>query len=88
MVEKKANPSPRRIIFYRDGVSEGQFKTVLETEVPRLKGIPLITHTISSADLATVSRLSEVGYEPYTQNHCDRCWKTPPRSLLPPTTTG
>lgn len=42
MVEKKANPSPRRIIFYRDGVSEGQFKTVLETEVPHLKGIALI----------------------------------------------
>ncbi|KAF8313410.1 Piwi-domain-containing protein [Clavulina sp. PMI_390] len=37
MVEKKSNPAPRRIIFYRDGVSEGQFKTVLDTEVPLLK---------------------------------------------------
>ncbi|EPQ59451.1 argonaute-like protein [Gloeophyllum trabeum ATCC 11539] len=29
-VEKKANPVPKRIIFYRDGVSEGQFKQVLD----------------------------------------------------------
>jgi len=27
----------KRIIFYRDGVSEGQFRTVLEQEVPRIK---------------------------------------------------
>jgi len=37
MKEKKANPNPKRIIFYRDGVSEGQFKTVLEDEVPLIK---------------------------------------------------
>ena len=29
-VEKKALPAPKRIIFYRDGVSEGQFAHVLE----------------------------------------------------------
>lgn len=29
-VEKKALPAPKRIIFYRDGVSEGQFSHVLE----------------------------------------------------------
>ena len=28
--EKKASPNPKRIIFYRDGVSEGQFKQVLD----------------------------------------------------------
>jgi len=36
--EKKANTAPKRIIFYRDGVSEGQFKQVLEIELPRIKG--------------------------------------------------
>ncbi|CCM03176.1 uncharacterized protein FIBRA_05298 [Fibroporia radiculosa] len=35
--EKKPNPAPKRIIFYRDGVSEGQFKQVLERELPLLK---------------------------------------------------
>ena len=28
--EKKTNLDPKRIIFFRDGVSEGQFKQVLE----------------------------------------------------------
>lgn len=30
---------PKRILFYRDGVSEGQFKEVLEAEVKAIKGI-------------------------------------------------
>lgn len=29
-VERKTNLDPKRIIFFRDGVSEGQFKQVLE----------------------------------------------------------
>ncbi|PPQ98553.1 hypothetical protein CVT24_004044 [Panaeolus cyanescens] len=32
-----ASANPKRIIFYRDGVSEGQFKQVLEQELPLLK---------------------------------------------------
>jgi len=35
-VEKKS-AFPKRIIFYRDGVSEGQFKAVLDEEVPKIK---------------------------------------------------
>ncbi|CAE6431878.1 unnamed protein product [Rhizoctonia solani] len=37
MVEKKNTLGPKRILFYRDGVSEGQFKFILENEVPALK---------------------------------------------------
>ena len=29
-VEKKAGDAPKRIIFYRDGVSEGEFQQVLD----------------------------------------------------------
>ncbi|EIN10450.1 argonaute-like protein [Punctularia strigosozonata HHB-11173 SS5] len=36
-VEKKAKKEPSRIILYRDGVSEGQFKQVLEQELPQLQ---------------------------------------------------
>ncbi|KAG8946718.1 hypothetical protein FRC04_011496 [Tulasnella sp. 424] len=32
-VEKNANPAPRRILFYRDGISEGQFQECKEKEV-------------------------------------------------------
>lgn len=38
-VEKKSKESsiPKRLIFYRDGVSEGQFQQLLATELPMLK---------------------------------------------------
>ncbi|KIP10717.1 hypothetical protein PHLGIDRAFT_125407 [Phlebiopsis gigantea 11061_1 CR5-6] len=51
-VEKKTNLDPKRIIFFRDGVSEGQFKQVLEIELPRIKkacvamGIPKVAITV------------------------------------------
>ncbi|KAG8699743.1 hypothetical protein FRC09_006408 [Ceratobasidium sp. 395] len=35
--EKKTNPGPKRILYYRDGVDEGQFKKVLENELPALQ---------------------------------------------------
>ncbi|KAG9317399.1 argonaute-like protein [Chiua virens] len=36
-MEKKADVAPTRLIFFRDGVSEGQFKQVLDEEVDALK---------------------------------------------------
>ncbi|KAF7327058.1 Argonaute-like protein [Mycena kentingensis (nom. inval.)] len=37
-MDKVANAAPTRLIFYRDGVSEGQFPQVLEQELPLIKG--------------------------------------------------
>ena len=46
MVEKKAGSgAPSRIIFYRDGVSEGQFKQVLDIGV-----FALVRYIIASLD--------------------------------------
>jgi len=36
--KKQTNQAPKRIIFYRDGVSEGQFKQVLDKELPLVQG--------------------------------------------------
>lgn len=36
--KKQTNKAPKRIIFYRDGVSEGQFKQVLDKELPLVQG--------------------------------------------------
>ncbi|TFY68234.1 hypothetical protein EVJ58_g1134 [Rhodofomes roseus] len=37
-IEKRATPTaPKRIIFYRDGVSEGEFQQVIDIELPRLR---------------------------------------------------
>ena len=39
-VEKKqTNRAPKRILFFRDGVSEGEFTRVLEQELPLIKGL-------------------------------------------------
>jgi eukaryotic translation initiation factor 2C len=35
--EKQKDIAPKRLIFYRDGVSEGQFKHVLDLELPLIK---------------------------------------------------
>lgn len=49
--KKKTNQAPKRILFYRDGVSEGQFKQVLEKELPLIKGLsgtlPDIYHSLT-----------------------------------------
>ena len=37
LVEKKPGLAPKRIIFYRDGVSEGQFDQVIGIELPQIK---------------------------------------------------
>ena len=37
--KKQTNQAPKRIIFFRDGVSEGQFKQVLEKELPLIQGL-------------------------------------------------
>ncbi|KAG8735364.1 hypothetical protein FRC10_010683 [Ceratobasidium sp. 414] len=39
--EKEQNVAPKRIIYYRDGFSEGQFQVVLEFELRGIKGIRL-----------------------------------------------
>ena len=36
---RTCNKKPERILFYRDGISEGLFKTVVEGEVKAIKGI-------------------------------------------------
>ncbi|KAG8704598.1 hypothetical protein FRC08_002139 [Ceratobasidium sp. 394] len=37
VVEKKVNPGPKRILYYRDGVDEGQFKHILNNELKALQ---------------------------------------------------
>jgi len=36
-MEKKQNASPKRIVYFRDGVSEGQFEQILAYELPAIK---------------------------------------------------
>ena len=36
---RQTNLAPKRILFYRDGVSEGQFQQVLRDELPLIQGL-------------------------------------------------
>ena len=63
---------PKRAIFFRDGVSEGQFKQVIEGEIPKIKGAsmslfaviqsPIVIFTAALADLKlpTIPKLTVV----------------------------
>jgi len=83
-VEKKANSDPKRIIFYRDGVSEGQFQQVLEYEVPKLReackrlGInppPKIT-------VIVVGKRHHVRFFPMAQTEADRSGNCPAGTVV------
>ncbi|KAJ3552095.1 hypothetical protein NM688_g4338 [Phlebia brevispora] len=72
VVEKKADRAPKRIIFYRDGVSEGQFQQVLDQELPQiqkacdeLKIRPRIT-------MIVVGKRHHVRFFPRNDNEADR----------------
>ncbi|PCH41081.1 Piwi-domain-containing protein [Wolfiporia cocos MD-104 SS10] len=70
--EKKANPNPSRIIFYRDGVSEGQFSHVLERELPLIKAACAELGVNANVTLIVVGKRHHVRFFPQSQNDADR----------------
>jgi len=71
-VEKAAQPRPKRIIFYRDGVSEGQFKQVLEIELPALKRACESLGVTPSITIIVVGKRHHVRFFPKTAQGGDR----------------
>ncbi|KAF8335043.1 argonaute-like protein [Cantharellus anzutake] len=82
--ERKPSAFPKRIIFYRDGVSEGQFKTVLETEVPRIKAA-CRRHNINPLPKITVivvGKRHHVRFFPISQDKGDRSGNCPAGTVI------
>ncbi|KAJ7641742.1 argonaute-like protein [Roridomyces roridus] len=73
-VEKKAAPNsgPERIIFYRDGVSEGQFKQVLDQELPLIKEACAALKINPKITLIVVGKRHHVRFFPQNPQHRDR----------------
>ncbi|KAI0796707.1 argonaute-like protein [Abortiporus biennis] len=71
-VEKKPNKAPKRIIFYRDGVSEGQFKQVLELELPQLQAACKKLGINPKITLIVVGKRHHVRFFPKMANEGDR----------------
>lgn len=74
MAEKKAagNVAPKRIIFYRDGVSEGQFKQVLEQELPLIKKACASLKINPKITILVVGKRHHVRFFPQSERDADR----------------
>ncbi|KAG9088958.1 hypothetical protein FRC06_001770, partial [Ceratobasidium sp. 370] len=79
--EKKQNVAPKRILYYRTGVSEGQFQHVLELELPGIKAAcsrhkinPLIT-------VVVVGKRHHVRFFP-THGRADRSGNCPAGTVV------
>ncbi|KAI0092008.1 argonaute-like protein [Irpex rosettiformis] len=72
MVEKVANAAPKRIIFYRDGVSEGQFRQVLEKELPLLQAACKKVGVSPRITVIVVGKRHHVRFFPKSSGDADR----------------
>ncbi|KAJ7904588.1 argonaute-like protein [Mycena olivaceomarginata] len=74
MAEKKAagTTAPKRMIFYRDGVSEGQFKQVLEQELPLIKKACASLKINPKITILVVGKRHHVRFFPMSERDADR----------------
>jgi len=83
MAEKKgANSAPKRIIFYRDGVSEGQFKQVLEQELPLLKNACKELGINPTITVIVVGKRHHVRFFPQSERDADRSGNCPAGTVV------
>ncbi|THH32884.1 hypothetical protein EUX98_g1281 [Antrodiella citrinella] len=71
-VEKQKIIPPKRILFYRDGVSEGQFKQVLDIELPRIKKACESLNIDPKITVIVVGKRHHVRFFPKTSDGGDR----------------
>ncbi|CDO71262.1 hypothetical protein BN946_scf184908.g19 [Trametes cinnabarina] len=79
-VEKKPG-NPKRIIFYRDGVSEGQFAHVLDYELPQLKRACAAAGVQAKITVIVVGKRHHVRFFP-SQNDADRSGNCPAGTVI------
>ncbi|KAI0832378.1 argonaute-like protein [Trametes gibbosa] len=80
-VEKKA-PNPRRIIFYRDGVSEGQFQHVLDYELPQLRAACTNAGIQAKITVIVVGKRHHVRFFPQKPGDADRSGNCPAGTVV------
>jgi len=83
-VEKKSGPSvqPKRIIFYRDGVSEGQFKQVLDLELPQLKKACKDMGVNPKITIIVVGKRHHVRFFPVSERDADKSGNCPAGTVV------
>ncbi|CDO71261.1 hypothetical protein BN946_scf184908.g18 [Trametes cinnabarina] len=79
-VEKKPG-NPKRIIFYRDGVSEGEFAQVLQYELPQLKRACAASGVQAKITIIVVGKRHHVRFFP-SQSDADRSGNCPAGTVV------
>ncbi|RDX40439.1 argonaute-like protein, partial [Lentinus brumalis] len=71
-IKENKSFDPKRIIFFRDGVSEGEFKQVLEKELPQLKAACATFGIEPKITVLIVGKRHHVRFFPTRPNDADR----------------
>ncbi|KAF9530114.1 argonaute-like protein [Crepidotus variabilis] len=92
--EKKNKVLPERIILYRDGVSEGQFDTVLEEELPQITKAFKKMNTPTRKDykpklsIIICGKRHHAKFFPTNSQHADKNGNTRPGTVVDKGVTG
>ncbi|KAJ7500499.1 argonaute-like protein [Mycena galericulata] len=82
---EKVDPSkraPKRLIFYRDGVSEGQFQQVLDQELPLIRAACLQLKIKPTITLVVVGKRHHVRFFPTNERDADRSGNCPAGTVV------
>ncbi|KAJ7172992.1 argonaute-like protein [Mycena crocata] len=79
---KPSNKAPKRLIFYRDGVSEGQFQQVLDQELPLIKAACQELGINPRITLVIVGKRHHVRLFPKNDGDADRSGNCPAGTVV------
>ncbi|KAJ7127554.1 argonaute-like protein [Mycena crocata] len=77
-----ANKAPKRLIFYRDGVSDGEFKQVLERELPLIQAACQELKISPTITLIIVGKRHHVRLFPANDRDADRSGNCPAGTVV------
>jgi len=80
--EKQTTVAPKRLIFYRDGVSEGQFQQVLDLELPLLKEACQDLKINPKITLIVVGKRHHIRFFPQQPGQADRSGNCPAGTVV------
>jgi len=79
---EKATMPPARLIFYRDGVSEGQFQQVLDTELPEIKAACAELKINPKITLIIVGKRHHIRFRTQDERQADRSGNCPAGTVV------
>ncbi|KAH9045386.1 argonaute-like protein [Lactarius pseudohatsudake] len=80
--KKNTQKYPKRILFYRDGVSEGQFATVIQDELPLIRSACKKLGFNPTITLIIVGKRHHVRFFPRSENEGDRSGNCPAGTVV------